>query len=303
MANKAYDLTDTPVVSSGGGFGIYLRISQEGTRTPAEVEEQLGFYERACRSLAERKSVEVSEVVAETDVSGGTSVADRALDGLIKKVEAGKLAGIIVPDSERFARDMIEGCVALKRIRDAGGRFLSDDGIDSAEPSSTEFFQMRMLFAESYLRKVAARFAERVERSVMQDGVHAGSVAPFGYDWPKTVITLAEGRTRFRKDGPLQPTADAPNVKAVFEAYGAEDVRERITACEGARTLGISVNRFLPNVAQPRVPRGGAQRRQEAELHQAESAPAPHHGGVLQPHPGSARRAGRRVPLARTART
>ena len=84
----------------------------------------MGFYERACRSLAERKSVEVSEVVAETDVSGGTSVANRALDGLIKKVEVGKLAGIIVPDSERFARDMIEGCVALKRIRDAGGRFL-----------------------------------------------------------------------------------------------------------------------------------------------------------------------------------
>lgn len=54
----------------------------------------MGFYDRACRSLAERKSVEVSEVVAETDVSGGTSVADRALDGLIKKVEAGKLAGI-----------------------------------------------------------------------------------------------------------------------------------------------------------------------------------------------------------------
>ena len=204
MAQK--NLTSSRAASSG--FGIYLRISKEGARTPEEVEEQLALYERACRNLAERKAVEVATVVSETDVSGGKAVADRGLDGLIKQVEAGKLAGIIVPDSERFARDMIEGCVALKRIREAGGRFLSDDGIDSAEPSSTEFFQMRMLFAESYLRKVTARFAERVEESINK-GIHAGSTAPCGYDWPKTIIDLGDGRTKFKKDGPLYPTADA----------------------------------------------------------------------------------------------
>lgn len=162
-------------------YGIYARISQEGDRTPAEVEEQLDIYEAECRSLAMRKSVRVSDehIVRESDVSGAKAVRERGLEGLLLAVEAGELEGVLAPNSERFARDMIEGCLAMKRVMDAGGRLIFGDGIDSSDPAAVAFFQMRMIFAEDYIRRTRDQFRSRNERAAAR-GVWLYH-RPYGY--------------------------------------------------------------------------------------------------------------------------
>jgi hypothetical protein len=65
---------------------IYGRISQEGERTPAEVEKQLGIYVADAKERAERvlgDSFDYGLIVTESDVSGGTAVSDRGLERII----------------------------------------------------------------------------------------------------------------------------------------------------------------------------------------------------------------------------
>src|SRR5437667_9770720 len=97
-------------------FDIYARISQEGDRTPEQVEEQLDLYEATCREWAERHAFEIGEVARESDVAGSVKVDQRKLGAVIRRVEEGESAGILTPYLDRFGRDTIEGCLAYKRI-------------------------------------------------------------------------------------------------------------------------------------------------------------------------------------------
>ncbi|HLG08228.1 MAG TPA: recombinase family protein, partial [Gaiellaceae bacterium] len=148
-------------------FDIYARISVEGERTPAQVAEQLDLYEATCREWAERNGVEVAEVARESDVSGSVRIDERALGTLIRRVEDGESAGILTPYLDRFGRDTVEGCLAYRRIRQAGGRLVCvSDGIDSDREGDETIFQVRMVFAEDYLRRVNANFQARIDRAV-----------------------------------------------------------------------------------------------------------------------------------------
>ena len=117
-------------------FDLYIRVSQLGERTEAEATET---YEAQCLQTAQRLDLEWDEIVSETNVSGATAVADRELERLIQKIDDGESEGIIVPWTDRFARDVIEGHLAYRRIALAGGRLIGAmDGLDSASPGNKE---------------------------------------------------------------------------------------------------------------------------------------------------------------------
>jgi DNA invertase Pin-like site-specific DNA recombinase len=70
------------------------------------------------------------------------------------------------PYLDRFGRDTIEGRLAYKRIKQAGGRLVCvSDGIDSDREGDETIFQVRMVFAEDYLRRVNANFLARIDRT------------------------------------------------------------------------------------------------------------------------------------------
>jgi Resolvase, N terminal domain/Recombinase len=210
------------------GVGIYIRISKEGYRSNEEVAAQLRRYEESCRAEATRKGLDVDEsaVVTETDVSGGKAVNDRALGRLIERVESGALVGIISPDVDRFARNMEHGLGAWRRVvEESDGRLVFvDEGIDSADGDAhnqKERLVYRLVNGEGFLHRVSGKFATVVKESV-EAGIHSGSIPPRGYVWPGTRIELPNGKTRFKKSGPLEATDELPNVTAAFEAFDAE---------------------------------------------------------------------------------
>ena len=87
-------------------YDIYIRVSRLGDRTEDEATE---VYEAQCRDWANRNAVSIDEVEEDTDVSGSVAVAERKLERLIQKVEAGESEGIVTPYLDRFGRDIISG--------------------------------------------------------------------------------------------------------------------------------------------------------------------------------------------------
>jgi hypothetical protein len=93
------------------------------------------------------------------EVSGATAIAERKLERLLQRVEAGESEGIITPYLDRFGRDLIEGALAYRRLKLAGGRLICvNDGIDSERPGDEFQFQIRLVFAEDYLRRTRSNF-------------------------------------------------------------------------------------------------------------------------------------------------
>ena len=118
-------------------------------------------------------------------MSGSAPVAERKLERLIKRVEAGESEGILTPYLDRFGRDIIEGALAYRRIRLAGGRLVcSEDGIDSDRPGDEMVFQLRTVIAEDYLRRVKANFQSGVDRGDW-------SQASERWLWPNPVVLVA----------------------------------------------------------------------------------------------------------------
>jgi DNA invertase Pin-like site-specific DNA recombinase len=199
-------------------FGVYVRVSEVGEREGdsfGSPEEQ----EAAAREWAERHGVEVeTEAVVELDVSGATAVKDRRLGKLIERCESGELEGIIVRYEDRFARDMIEGCVALKRIMDADARLIaSASGFDSKNitPDKMTWFQIQMAFAENVRaknrdarRRGAQRAAER--------GLYLAARAPFGYCF---VDRQKGGRKQTAEGGVGRIEPDPKTAQLVKQAF------------------------------------------------------------------------------------
>lgn len=159
-------------------FDIYIRISKLEERSEDEAAE---VYEAQCRAWADRAGVAVDMVEEDTDVSGATAVSERKLERLIQRVEAGESEGIITPYLDRFGRDLIQGALAYRRLKLAEGRLICvNDGIDSDRPGDEFQFQIRMVFAEDYLRRTRLNFQAAVDRAAAR-GVYLASKPPFGY--------------------------------------------------------------------------------------------------------------------------
>src|SRR5438552_2832048 len=85
-------------------YDIYIRISRLGDRTADEATE---VYEAQCRDWANRNGISIDQVEEDTDVSGSLAVAERKLERLIQKVEAGDEIGKLT----RFLRE--QGAISV----------------------------------------------------------------------------------------------------------------------------------------------------------------------------------------------
>jgi DNA invertase Pin-like site-specific DNA recombinase len=222
---------------------IYTRVSDEGSREGPSFgspEEQ----EAAARAWCGRENVEVGEVVYEGNVSGGLAAEERQLGRLIERVEDGESGGIVVRYEDRFARDVVKGGQALKRIVDAGGRLVATaTGFDSANLNSQSqmMFNIMMAIGQAQRERSRESYMRGKERAVAR-GVYA-AVAPFGYDKD------AAGR--------LVPNADADGVRTIFrlraEGVGFSEIAARV----GKVTSRSGVRRIVMNRAylgEQRIP-------------------------------------------------
>ncbi len=197
MGTRTAEAASTP-------FAIYCRTSEEGSDGPSsDPEEQ----EAAARAWADRAGVEVAEVVTEV-ASGALAADDRELGRLIGRCESGDLAGIVVRDEKRFARDVVAGGVALARLEACGARLVSTwTGFDTANLTPEGRMVFNMLTAVGQAERERNLLRRTLgKKKAAERGVYAAT-PPVGYDRDE------EGR--------LRPNGDADTVRRIFKERAA----------------------------------------------------------------------------------
>lgn len=219
-------------------FAGYIRVSRVNGRA-GESFVSPDLQRASVEKTARQHGLKLSEVVEELDVSGGKDAESRELGRLVAEVAAGKLGGVIVWNVKRYSREWRDGIVVFDALVNAGGRLVAED------------FSFEGLFARSVLsfllegaeeeRRQKTETWDRAVAGSIERGIHSGPRPPLGYDWPKIVIDLGDGRTRTKKTGPLVPVEpDATRVRKAFAGFGAENAEERWSWMQTAEALGVT---------------------------------------------------------------
>jgi DNA invertase Pin-like site-specific DNA recombinase len=167
-------------------FAIYVRVSETRDRAGTDAYMSPELQEAEGRAWCERAGVAAYYVESECkdeDVSGATAASERRLGRLIERCEAGEFAGVVVRDEQRFARDQIEGAVALNRLVECGARLVATySGFDSAYITP----EKRMVFGIMMEIGAAQRARNRLARlngsqRAFDQGYYLASKPPLGY--------------------------------------------------------------------------------------------------------------------------
>jgi DNA invertase Pin-like site-specific DNA recombinase len=156
----------------------YVRVSQVAGRSgerfisPKVQREQI-------EAWALLNGAAVGEIFEELDESG--SRADRPLlEEAIRRIEAGESNGLVVAYLSRFGRSLMNGMVAIKRITDAQGTFVSiQEGLDFSTDTGRLILRFMLSIGEWELDRFRSNWRVASERAVGR-GVFQGGV-PFGY--------------------------------------------------------------------------------------------------------------------------
>jgi DNA invertase Pin-like site-specific DNA recombinase len=158
----------------------YIRVSQVGGRSgpsfisPADQRRDIAGW-------AERHDAVVAQFFAELDESGARG--DRPLlQHAIRRIEGGESDGLVVAYMSRFGRSTLDGLLAIRRITDAGGSFISvqEGGLDYGSDTGRFVLRHMLSVAEWDLDRIRRNWSLACERAI-ERGVYLGGGRPFGY--------------------------------------------------------------------------------------------------------------------------
>lgn len=242
---------------------IYRRVSRkagregDGYRSPEiQLEASLGW--------AKLNNVQVGKIPEpEEDVSGATAVADRELEKLLERVEAGVSGGIITYNSKRFARDTIANLIAAKRLKDAGGRLVGvSDGVDSATQAGEIQLALMATMGEQELNQIKEGW-KRATGAAVASGIHIACRAPLGYLRNDQVNPAYDAKGKLIRDGRLViDPLTAPAVRLAFamrgEGASIGEIRTAMMAELGRAVAKSTISSLLKNRAYLGEARGGS---------------------------------------------
>ena len=155
-----------------------IRVSRVGDRkgdsfiSPEVQRRQIANY---CATFG----LTIGEWLEELDVSGGTTNR-HLLNRALQRIECGQSSGLIVSKLDRFARNTGEGLGAIKRITDAGGRFICvEQNFDTSTPQGWFFMTVLLAFAELERENRRLEWAVSVKEAIDR-GLYVAK-APLGY--------------------------------------------------------------------------------------------------------------------------
>ena len=101
---------------------------------------------------------------------------------LIADAEAGQIGTVICKDMSRFGRDYLNvGLYTEMRFPELGIRFIAvNDGVDSADDSTSDFTPFRNIINEWYCRDVSKKIKASMKARAAA-GQHLTAYAPYGY--------------------------------------------------------------------------------------------------------------------------
>jgi DNA invertase Pin-like site-specific DNA recombinase len=101
---------------------------------------------------------------------------------MIADAEAGQIGTVICKDMSRFGRDYLNvGLYTEMRFPELGIRFIAvNDGVDSADDSTSDFTPFRNIINEWYCRDVSKKIKASMKARAVA-GQHLTAYAPYGY--------------------------------------------------------------------------------------------------------------------------
>lgn len=241
-------------------LGAYTRISddQEDEATGdrgAGVSRQFEAVEQLCLALSGRTPVWTIKdpVYEDNDVSAFKDVLRPAFERLLSDLADGTIDGIVVYDLDRLARRPkdLERVIEIYDHAARDGRTLYfrtvHDAIDLASPDGITLARVMVAFANKASRDTGRRVAAK-HRATALTGRPVSGTRPFGWDWTRAEVTLADGR--------VLPSVTRANSKGnqVVNAAEAAEIRR----CADDLLLGCSINSVVRdlNERQIRTSRG-----------------------------------------------
>jgi site-specific DNA recombinase len=194
-------ITRTPATYAG-----YVRVSRQGSREDERFRSP-SFQAELIEQYGAREGLAIELAPAEIDVSG--SKAKRpVLDELIRRVEVGELAGIIVAKLDRLSRLAPRDRVELfERIESAGGVILSaSESLDASTPEGRFARAVFLEVARMQWEKYRDNF-EHAKVNAIELGIPIASLPPYGYRRAEQRLEVVE--------------AEAAVVRELFELRAA----------------------------------------------------------------------------------
>ena len=211
----------------GGVWAGYSRVSRVGDRAERLISPEL--QQERITEYAAARGLNVDMLEPELDVSGG-QVERPILSEILRGVEQGRYAGIIVAQLDRLSRmDIVDAVRTARRIEDAGGQVISvAENFDATTPEGRMGRNVMFAVADMQLGRYKTQFAQAKARAV-ENGIWPNSTVPIGY----TVTPRKHGG-----DGKLRINpAAARKVRRAFEQRARGEPWNAL-----AKTLGMSAS-------------------------------------------------------------
>lgn len=177
----------------------YVRVSRAAGR------EDLVSPEIQRRKIQEWAALHDAEIVRWFDEldEPGSKLERPLFQEALRLCENGTADGIAVYRLDRFARSVVHGLDSIKRLQEAGARFVSvSEGFDAGTDVGRLVITILFAFAELELGKIKQNWAHAVQQAI-DAGKYVSSIPPIGY----------------RKNEQSRLVVDpdvAPHVKALF---------------------------------------------------------------------------------------
>lgn len=241
--------------------GAYERISddQEDVETGdrgAGVERQREAIELLCASVShERQTWQIKGHHVDNDISAFKDVVRPEFERLLADLEDGVIDGIVVYDLDRLARRPrdLERVIDVYDAASKAGRRLVfrtvHDAIDLSSPDGITLARVMVAFANKASRDTSRRVAAK-HRATALTGRPVSGTRPFGWDWVRAEVRLADGRVLPKVTEPGRKGNQAVNE---FEANVIRRAAEDLLA-------GVALNTIVKdlNKRQVKTSRGNA---------------------------------------------
>ena len=209
-------------------YCIYLRKSRADLEAEARGEgDTLARHRSTLTGLAAARSLPVGAVYEEI-VSGDTIAARPQMQRLLREVEAGRWAGVIVMEIERLARgDSIDQGVVARAFKYSETLIVTPfKTFDPNNEYDEEYFEFGLFMSRREYKTIRRRLNAGVQ-AARREGKYTAGQPPFGY---------RKIKLKGEKGGSLEPDPEtAPIVREVFRALIYEgatiaDIKRRLNA-------------------------------------------------------------------------
>src|SRR5262252_2659356 len=154
----------------------YVRVSRFGAGAglgPDLQHEKIAGHAKLHGLRIVKRFDDLDKTGANTDRPGFQAVLER--------IETGKSDGMIVARLDRFARSVVDGLQAIRRIHDANGHLIIvENGLDTTTPMGRAFMTILLAFAQLEWERIRDNWDE-VNEQAAAAGIHVSSKVPFGY--------------------------------------------------------------------------------------------------------------------------